>query len=488
MNGTKVGFENIVFNNSVITDEMIRAFYPPQTEDVLKEDKSDPKSWFTVNTKMYFRENTRCEPYIDVYIKEKDPEMQDFSRFLICQDYCYDRKTEKLLIRLIRKSLIAETEEMMDELFSRVSQHFPKLNFVHYNRFQASEAVYHLYYALHNGPRRILYETGLHVIPYFLDFIPEYNVLGTSAETIIGHEMPLRLLRILDNRGLIENLCDEASMDHSRHVYETYSGYIENLPCSCGQWKYLEMLHDNGTFGGKPFIRALFNRLSAEYSEVTLESYERFLFLRENIKSIRKRIKLPKPDRICEMVENLDALVKIGSSEKIDAQILKLYYSGKNYYEYSNDTYVVVMPSGIADFINEAVTQRNCLMEYVEKYITYQTVILFVRKRDCIKEPFVTIEIDNNQEIVQVRERFNHVPDSIDLFSFMAEYAEKKGFDFNPLSLVKDMNDDGGYDNCPQDIFEFSLDYNERKKGLNSENEKQLTLADFFPEIFGRCF
>lgn len=65
----------------------------------------------------------------------------------------------------------------------------------------------------------------------------------------------------------------------------------------------------------------------------------------------------------------------------------------------SSGNYKIIVPSSLNDLINEGNKLHHCVgkMRYEDKVIDGDVVILFLRKKDNIKEPFVTLEISRKQ-------------------------------------------------------------------------------------------
>lgn len=74
--------------------------------------------------------------------------------------------------------------------------------------------------------------------------------------------------------------------------------------------------------------------------------------------------------------------------------------------EFSYKGYQFIYPDSTDDIKQEAVQQNNCVASYIDKVIDGKCHILFLRKKDKLKESLVTIEVRNNH-IVQARRRFN---------------------------------------------------------------------------------
>lgn len=74
--------------------------------------------------------------------------------------------------------------------------------------------------------------------------------------------------------------------------------------------------------------------------------------------------------------------------------------------EFSYKGYQFIYPDSTDDIKQEAVQQNNCVASYIDNVIDGKCHILFLRKKNRLKESLVTIEVRNNH-IVQAMRRFN---------------------------------------------------------------------------------
>lgn len=94
-------------------------------------------------------------------------------------------------------------------------------------------------------------------------------------------------------------------------------------------------------------------------------------------------------------------------------------------YEYSNGKFVIRPAQSIAELALEAEAQHNCVYKnYSRRYANGGCVIAFVRGCDAPAKSYITVEINNEYEIVQARIARNHLPDD-EGKRFLAEYERK---------------------------------------------------------------
>ena len=62
------------------------------------------------------------------------------------------------------------------------------------------------------------------------------------------------------------------------------------------------------------------------------------------------------------------------------------------------------------NIVEEASNQHNCLLSYCYSYSNKDCQIYFLRKKNNPNISYVTIEVDNNNRLVQARTKFNELP------------------------------------------------------------------------------
>ena len=426
--------------------------------------------------------------YIDIYVWDLMLYPDAYKRFVIADGLSLPGEEEEVFLEYINDDFILLEEEQMLRLDGKIKQQFPEWHYIDYSPEYMSEALNHMYFASHrSGAREILYKADLYRIVANLEEIPSYNIIGTNPESIIGYDLPLKLLRILNQPAMISKLFTEESIIQCRNVYNKYSGYIGKKLPSSGQWDYLEALYNNGgKFAGHGFIRALYEKLSSVRALCFLGEYEQFLKLRDEISDIRK-MKIPKPSDVCDVVEKLERVRECRSeNENIDPLFRER--KRRNGFEYVGKEYAVSMPGSSLDICKEAIAQGNCVMDYIEDHATGETTILFVRRVDEPERSFVTMEV-KDRVIEQVYGRFNSLPKK-EVYQFLKEYAKARWFLYDPYKLITRGIDDDEFD-CDEELWEYAEDF--RKKNyptieeyVEEQNYIQMTFEDIFPDIFAR--
>lgn len=93
--------------------------------------------------------------------------------------------------------------------------------------------------------------------------------------------------------------------------------------------------------------------------------------------------------------------------------------------EYENDTFRVIVPRKNVDILDEAEQQRHCVASYIDNVRCGNTHIVFIRLKDTPEESLLTVEINNDDTICQVRGFQNRLYNEVE-YDFMEEWANAK--------------------------------------------------------------
>ncbi len=364
--------------------------------------------------------------YIEIYIW--DPGMfdgEDYGRFIIEEGMCLPEDREKELIRYARggRGILLASDNEMRHLSDVLREYFPYLNYCGYE--EPGKVIEHIYYASHrSGPKEILYKAGLDNIAFDLEIMETYNFIGRTPSEIVGHNAPLRLLRILNQDGFQRYYTSEEMLRKSIDIYSHFAGAIGDGYPNIHQWHYLEGLFDQGLFGAKDFDRDLYKDLKraviARVSSQRLEGYFsiidtlRKLGLKEELKRF-----LSRPDHY---------KMHVGGRVR-DPLIAEMFdLRAKNeaaFYEYTDGIYFIRYPKTPMEIALEACALCNCLAGYIRRHAEGDTTILFIRKCSSPDMSFAAMEVDGC-EVVQARARFNTNPGD-EVMKFVEEFAKAKG-------------------------------------------------------------
>lgn len=89
----------------------------------------------------------------------------------------------------------------------------------------------------------------------------------------------------------------------------------------------------------------------------------------------------------------------------------KICQSLKKKYEYADETYAIIAPTGIVDILVEGTMLSHCIgsksERYMERIQMHETYILFLRKVSAPEKPYYTLEIEPDGTVRQKRTKFD---------------------------------------------------------------------------------
>lgn len=209
----------------------------------------------------FVRKNSRQEPFVDLYVWDRTQEPSGFVRFVICEGCGLSKKEEKKFREFTRNPDLQIDIWIWLNMHMNARNLFPQWKIPFCLPEQIGEDLEHMYFASYrSGAREILYKAELNRIAYNLDQIPGHNPFGSTPTDIVGHHLPIKLLRILNGPHLIQMLYREKTIEECAAVYRQYASYLGMEPLvSRLQWEYLTELYRNGgELWGAPFNRCLY--------------------------------------------------------------------------------------------------------------------------------------------------------------------------------------------------------------------------------------
>ena len=89
-------------------------------------------------------------------------------------------------------------------------------------------------------------------------------------------------------------------------------------------------------------------------------------------------------------------LLKDSSSEKIKAKYLEIKANYPNF-SFENQEFVIKYPDDIDDLNTEGAILHHCVKSYKERVLRNETMIMFLRKKDDLTQPYVTMQISKKE-------------------------------------------------------------------------------------------
>lgn len=98
--------------------------------------------------------------------------------------------------------------------------------------------------------------------------------------------------------------------------------------------------------------------------------------------------------------------------------------------EWMNSEYVIKVPETPDEMIDEAEQQQNCLRSYIQRVANGETKVVFLRKKKNPDISCVTIQVENNGKIIQVRGKRNRVANNNEIKT-ISKWAKDRNLDFS---------------------------------------------------------
>lgn len=98
-------------------------------------------------------------------------------------------------------------------------------------------------------------------------------------------------------------------------------------------------------------------------------------------------------------------------------------------YEYANDTYAIVAPTGIRDIMQEGRLLNHCVSNrdrYLDRIVKRESYILFLRRTSALRDAYYTLEIEPDGTIRQKRTLNDEQREDIkDAASFLSDWQKE---------------------------------------------------------------
>lgn len=159
-------------------------------------------------------------------------------------------------------------------------------------------------------------------------------------------------------------------------------------------------------------------------SYVEDDEYYRQLCLLSNIRT---------PDGIKEAHDKLMCLAKFKQypAERFD-KICKKHKK----WEYSDDNFDIRLPSGTDEIIMEGSRMNHCVGTYVDSFMQGSTIIMFLRKKSNPDKEYVTIEMNRDGSLYQVKCKNNYMVSSKSTLEFLTKWIEDKKLNVKTRDVV----------------------------------------------------
>lgn len=405
------------FNKNIITDLNL---YPKIEKDTLEFMHSEVKK---EEIKIYIYAYMRCyrkTSYVDMYIFNKRKHSK-CERFVITLGEVLPMDSEQLFLYYMRADIYMPPH-VLDNLKKNVKD---KWN-IYVNDCDDSRIfLLNLYFTTHQaGVLEILFKMQLYNIALEIDEFEGINFIGTNVEDIFG--VPTKLLIKCNTKENLEFIKNEKRRIMAGEIYKTFHNIInsQNLITEF-QLRYLYECYENNMY----FSRFLYKEIGKikydkewkalltyfENRNYVSEEYYDFLPVCPKVNQIERFTD------ICHVLEGYEI-----QDEIYKEKMLSRFRENRTKYEYYGDGWYVTGPKSVYDIVDESVMQKNCLYAYIPRLLySNNPTILFMRKQCEPDKSWITMEIDENQKIVQALRCKNELINFSE-YQAVKEYAQKK--------------------------------------------------------------
>jgi len=176
----------------------------------------------------------------------------------------------------------------------------------------------------------------------------------------------------------------------------------------------------------------IYNYVSRQIKESGETAWQVFTTWKDYL-SMAKKLKMDTNDAIIYRVKllrckQLDKQAQAADVLKKFPKVNRICQSIKAKYEYANEEYAIVAPTGVLDIIVEGDMLCHCLRgsdRYWDRIETHESYILFLRRTSALDIPYYTLEIEPDGTVRQKRTKFDRQEDDIeDAKKFLAEWQD----------------------------------------------------------------
>lgn len=94
--------------------------------------------------------------------------------------------------------------------------------------------------------------------------------------------------------------------------------------------------------------------------------------------------------------------------------------------EYSFEDLMVIVPETTQDVVKEATQQKNCLRSYIERITDGLTRVVFIRRKVDPDMSYITVEVNNEGRLVQIKGQCNSNPRNKKVDEFLAKWCKAR--------------------------------------------------------------
>lgn len=181
--------------------------------------------------------------------------------------------------------------------------------------------------------------------------------------------------------------------------------------------KYIirQSYYSSWTRGSDPFYNGAITRIANELKDTMTMFYKI---------NDTKDFELPIDLQFEHYVQTKNYNLIFKTDEEKDIEFKRAVEQYKNL-EYFNEKYSLIVPESIKELGREGSILRHCVASYVDKITNGTSIVLFLRKKNKISEPFVTVEVDEDFNLLQVKTYGDADVEDAEVYDFLNDAAKK---------------------------------------------------------------
>ena len=142
-------------------------------------------------------------------------------------------------------------------------------------------------------------------------------------------------------------------------------------------------------------------------------------------------------DVLVEINNHLNDMRSAKERAEMDEKLRKLEKDRTKRFAYEDKNYCIKIPHTVDEVYDEGLKLHHCVKSYAKIYANGETNLLFLRKKRSESTPFYTIEINNNNEVVQIHGKYNRwLGNDPEAIPFVYEYLTKINAKFDKKQLL----------------------------------------------------
>lgn len=124
-----------------------------------------------------------------------------------------------------------------------------------------------------------------------------------------------------------------------------------------------------------------------------------------------------------ELVEEYKTIENEVIANKFKKQMEKKQYLQ---YEEKDCKYCIVVPKESQELVKEGKELRHCVGSYIKRVAEGKSTIVFLREKETPDQSYTTIEVNDNNQVIQIRRKHNSALTEKEAINFVKNWAEKK--------------------------------------------------------------